>query len=231
MKEFAKLVDGSWVTGNFSWLPVDDDFFMRSQGYFPLVTEAVTGAQNTVVIIEREGNSCYRREVFPVTRASINDVSKDISGVMLEFFEAKFPHTKTVFRQGNEYIALYTLQESHRREWQKMVWDKWAEYMQDCIETKSAGDETSPATGVRFDDLLMASFLGSDQWQIQPITAGAPLTGEALTDFITGLKTSLAADYDKVRRGCIVTTVEQAECEAALWHTANFIMRNIIPGE
>ena len=231
MKEFAKLIDGSWITGNFSWLPVDDDFFMRNQGYFPLITETITGAPNTIVIIEREGDSCYRREVFPVTRASINAISKDISGVMLEFFEAKFPHTKTVFRQGNEYVTLYTLQESHRREWQKMVWDKWAEYMQDYIETKSAGDETNSATGVRLNDLLMASFLGTDQWAIQPITAGAPLTGTTLSVFIADLKDALTAKYNAIRTACIVTTVEQAECEAALYHTANFIMRNIIPGE
>lgn len=184
--------------------------------------------ENEVIFIEHHGAACIEVPLTKVFRASINSISKDIFGLMLEFFEAKFPQTKTTFREGNEYVTLYTLQESHRREWQKMVWDKWAEYMKEYIETRSTSDEVG-LSGVRLNDLLMASFLGTDQWSIQPITAGAPLTGEALSAFMVTLKESLAADYDKVRRGCIVMTVEQAECEAALWHTANFIMHGTIP--
>lgn len=222
--------------GSFGWEQVPTQEVDANVGRYPSnwvqlrkYTEPIQ--DNEVLFIDVDNGLCVEQVLTMVYRASINAISKDISGVMLEFFEAKFPHTKTVFRQGNEYVTLYTLQESHRREWQKMVWDKWAEYMQDYIETKSAGDETNSATGVRLNDLLMASFLGTDQWAIQPITAGAPLTGTALSVFIADLKEALTTKYNAVRVACIVTTVEQAECEAALYHTANFIMRNIIPGE
>lgn len=187
--------------------------------------------ENQKLFIEPNGDEFIEVPYTMTYRASINEISKDVSGVMLEFFEAKFPNIKTVTKQGNEYVTLYTLQESHRREWQKMVWDKWEQYMKDYIETKSTSDETMSATGVRMNDLLMTSFLGVGQWAIQPVTAGAPLTGQALDDFVVQLKTTLTAKYNAVKHVCIVTTVEQAECEAALYHTANFIMRNIIPGE
>jgi hypothetical protein len=226
---YAKLENGNWIEVQGNNVPEEVLFTLGFKRLTKYSGEPLT--ENQHIVIEEQNGECVEVVLTTTHCASINAISKDISGVMVEFFEAKFPQTKTVTREGNNLFALFTLQESHRREWQKMVWDKWAEYMQDYIETKSAGDETNSATGVRLNDLLMASFLGTDQWAIQPITAGAPLTGTALSVFIADLKDALTAKYTAVRAACIVTTVEQAECEAALYHTANFIMRNIIPGE
>lgn len=228
MKKFAKFENGSWVIGTFSWLPVDDEYYMTSNGYFQFERLPITGAPNTEVVIERVGNKCYEKELTTVYKASINDLSKEISGVMLDFFEEKWQHIKTVAREGDTVTVMFTLQEAHRREWQRMVWEKWQSYVQDYVETASAGDETSSLSGVKFSDLVMASYFGAD-WPLQPLTAGSPLTGTSLTDFIANTKEALKSAYEAVRARCIVTTVVQEECELALYHTANFIMLNVIP--
>jgi hypothetical protein len=228
MKEFAKLENGSWVIGNFSWLPVDDEYYMTSNGYFQFERLPITGAPNTEVIIERVGNKCYEKELTTVYKASINDLSKEISGVMLDFFNAKWQHIRTVSREGDTVTVMFTLQESHRREWQRMVWEKWQAYVQSYVETTSANDETNELSGVKFSDLVMASYFGAD-WPLQPITANAPLSGTALSLFIAETKERLKTAYAAVRGRCIVTTVVQEECELALYHTANFIMLDVIP--
>lgn len=228
MKEFAKIDNGIWVTGNFPWLPVDDTHYMTSNGYFELIRNPLSGDPSKEVVIERVGDLCYQKELTTVYKASINDLSKEISGFMLDFFNAKWQHIRTVTREGDTITVMFTLQESHRREWQRMVWEKWQSYVQEYVETASAGDETSSLSGVKFSDLVMASYFGAD-WPLQPLTAGSPLTGTSLTDFIANTKEALKSAYEAVRARCIVTTVVQEECELALYHTANFIMLNVIP--
>ena len=227
---FAKKTDTGYIEVRPDTVPAGDVWWRCQLGFFELTKQQNTLEPNQAIEITFDAVEGKCREVVVTTtyKASINDLSKEISGVMLGFFEAKWKHIRTVTREGEAVTVMFTLQESHRREWQRMVWEKWQSYVQEYVETASAGDETSSLSGVKFSDLVMASYFGAD-WPLQPLTAGSPLTGTSLTDFIANTKEALKSAYEAVRARCIVTTVVQEECELALYHTANFIMLNVIP--
>ena len=223
---YAKLENGNWIEVQGNNVAEDTLFSLGFKRLTKYSGEPLAGNQH--LVIEEQGTECVEVVLTTTYKASINDLSKEISGVMLDFFNAKWQHIRTVTREGDAVTVMFTLQESHRREWQRMVWEKWQAYVQEYVETASAGDETSSLSGVKFSDLVMASYFGAD-WPLQPLTAGAPLTGTSLTDFIANTKESLKSAYEAVRVRCIVTTVVQEECELALYHTANFIMLNVVP--